>query len=163
MATSEMMVSMELDDLYSRTRVDLVRFATALVGPNDALDVVSEAVVTTLASGRLDRVDDVRAYWFRAVANRAASWHRSSSRRRRRDATSGVRNRAEVVEMTADRARELLSGLSPQQRAVVYLTYWHDWDPPTIAAALAVSEGTIRKQLARARAHLREVMNHERR
>jgi RNA polymerase sigma factor (sigma-70 family) len=156
-----MMASMELDDLYSRARVDLVRFATALVGPDDALDVVSEAVVTTLASGRLDGVDDVRAYWFRAVANRAASWNRSSGRRRRRDARSAALDRFSDVEVTADRARELLGGLSPQQRAVVYLTYWHDWDPATIAAALAVSEGTVRKQLARARAHLREVMNHE--
>jgi RNA polymerase sigma-70 factor (ECF subfamily) len=49
-------------------------------------------------------------------------------------------------------------GLSPQQRAVVYLTYWDDLTPAQVAVLLAVSEGTVRKQLARARVHLRRIL-----
>lgn len=45
-----------------------------------------------------------------------------------------------------------LAHLTPQQRAVIFLAYWEDLAPPQIAATLAVSEGTVRKQLARARA-----------
>lgn len=63
--------------------------------------------------------------------------------------------------MSALEGRELLQQLSGQQRVMVYLTYWHDWDPATIAATLDVGEGTVRKQLARARARLRVVMPHE--
>jgi len=48
--------------------------------------------------------------------------------------------------------------LSPQQRAVVFLTYWDDLDAATVANLLGVSEGTVRKQLGRARNKLREVL-----
>ena len=55
---------------------ELVRFATLLVGADDATDVVSEAVTASLARGSLGGVENVRAYWFRAVMNTAADWHR---------------------------------------------------------------------------------------
>ena len=51
-----------------------------------------------------------------------------------------------------------LAQLSPQQRAVVYFTYWDDLLPSQIAELLDVSEGTVRKQLARARDHLRRIL-----
>ena len=155
-----MMVAMDLDELFVRCRADLVRFATALVGPDDALDVVSEVVASTLAGGRLDRVDDVRGYWFRAVANRSMSWHRSAKRRRDREVRHGI-NSAVGDDLSAVEGRAVLDLLTGQQRVVIYLTYWHDWDPATIAATLNVGEGTVRKQLARARARLREVMPNE--
>jgi DNA-directed RNA polymerase specialized sigma24 family protein len=41
----------------------------------------------------------------------------------------------------------------------VFLTYWADQTPADIAEVLDVSEGTVRKQLARARARLREVLD----
>jgi DNA-directed RNA polymerase specialized sigma24 family protein len=132
-ATWWMMSSVDVEAEYSRNLHDLVRFATALVGPDDALDVVSEAVTSTLAGHKLSEVMDVRAYWFRAVANRSASWHRSGSRRRHRERAS-VTLATPVEAASADRARDLLSVLSAQQRVVVYLTYWHDWDPATISS-----------------------------
>lgn len=155
------MVLVDVDELFVRCRADLVRFATALVGPDDALDLVSDVVTSTLAGGRLDRIDDVRAYWFRSVANRSMSWHRSAQRRRRRDTRQALDRTEGREEMSALEGRELLQQLSGQQRVMVYLTYWHDWDPATIAATLDVGEGTVRKQLARARARLRVVMPHE--
>ena len=53
---------------------------------------------------------------------------------------------------------EAVSRLSPQQRAVVFLTYWNDLDVAGIAALLGVGEGTVRKQLDRGRSKLREVL-----
>ena len=55
-------------------------------------------------------------------------------------------------------AQRALANLSPQQRAVVYLTYWEDLTPAQIAELLEVSEGTVRKQLARAREQLRRIL-----
>jgi RNA polymerase sigma factor (sigma-70 family) len=49
--------------------------------------------------------------------------------------------------------------LSPQQRAVVFLTYWHDLDRATVAGMLAVSDGTVRRQLARAHRRLRKELD----
>lgn len=70
---------------YGRLAPELVRYASVLVGPHDAPDVVADAVVATLERGSLSAVADLRAYWFRAVTNTAVSLHRSSSRRIRRE------------------------------------------------------------------------------
>ncbi len=51
-----------------------------------------------------------------------------------------------------------MAALSPQQRAVVFLTYWEDLEARSVADLLGVSEGTVRKQLGRARIRLREVL-----
>lgn len=56
-------------------------------------------------------------------------------------------------------AHRALAALSEQQRAVVYLTYWDDQTPAQIAELLDVAEGTVRKQLARARDHLRRILD----
>ena len=48
-----------------------------------------------------------------------------------------------------------LDALSVQQRAVIYLTYWHDLSVDQVADALDVGDGTVRRQFARARARLR--------
>jgi len=42
-------------DLYARHAGELVRFATGLVGPSDAPDVVSEAMVRLIASAPTPR------------------------------------------------------------------------------------------------------------
>jgi RNA polymerase sigma factor (sigma-70 family) len=54
---------------------------------------------------------------------------------------------------------EAVLGLSPQQRACIYLTYWADLTPLLIAEQLGIGEGTVKRYLARARAKLREVLN----
>ncbi len=63
--------------------------------------------------------------------------------------------------VTEDAPEVLLSAfdeLSVQQRAVTYLTYWHDMSVAQVAEALGVSDGTVRRQLARARDRLRGVL-----
>ncbi len=152
-----MMVTVDVEAEYRAHVADLVRYATVLVGPHDANDVVNDAVTATIARNSLATVDDVRAYWFRAVTNTAADWHRSRFRRVAREARAADRSTTGEPR-TPDDARRMLAGLSIQQQAVVYLTYWHDWPIDRVAAALQVSDGTIRKQLARARQHLREVL-----
>jgi RNA polymerase sigma factor (sigma-70 family) len=156
-----MMTLVNVESEYRAHAADLVRYATVLVGPHDAADVVSEAVSATMARNSLATVDDVRAYWFRAVSNTAASWHRSAFRRRDREQRAAALTQPEEGQRTPTEARAILSSLSVQQRAVVYLTYWHDWTPDQIAQVLGVAEGTVRKQLARSRAHLREVLDHD--
>jgi len=63
----------------------------------------------------------------------------------------------ELPEIMPEVARAV-AHLSPQQRAVVFLTYWDDLDTSAVASLLGVSEGTVRKQLARARSQLRKVL-----
>ena len=49
--------------------------------------------------------------------------------------------------------------LSPRQRAVVYLTYWDDLDPMSVAEVLGISDGAVRRHLARARKSLRRLLD----
>jgi RNA polymerase sigma factor (sigma-70 family) len=155
-----MMVRVDVGAEYRRWGPELAHYASVLVGHDDAMDVVHEAVVGSLSSGRLDRVDDLRAYWIRSVTNRAASWHRSNGRRARREVRVARWPTADVHAdtITSERtgALEALSALTVQQRAVIYLTYWSDLDPARVAQLLGVSDGTVRKQLARGRELLRK-------
>jgi RNA polymerase sigma factor (sigma-70 family) len=54
---------------------------------------------------------------------------------------------------------EAMGGLSAQQRAAVVLSYWEDLTPSEVAERLGISEGSVRRHLARGRAKLREVLD----
>jgi RNA polymerase sigma-70 factor (ECF subfamily) len=147
-------------DTYRRHSAELMRYATVLVGPDDAADVVADAVLAAFAARSWRDVANRRAYLYRAVLNASASHHRSTLRRRRRETTV-----ASLAPTTADPpvpgvdAHRALGQLSEQQRAVVYLTYWEDQTPTQVAELLGVADGTVRKQLARARDHLRRILD----
>jgi RNA polymerase sigma-70 factor (ECF subfamily) len=156
------MTTMATDDAdtYRRHAGELIRYATVLVGPDDAPDVVADAVLAAFGSPRWRHVEDRRAYLYRAVLTRSMSHHRSSSRRRRREAVDASRAlRGRGNDESSIDAHRALAQLSEQQRAVTYLTYWEDLTPIQIAQLLDVSEGTVRKQLARAREHLRRLLD----
>jgi RNA polymerase sigma-70 factor (ECF subfamily) len=161
---SAMMMTMTPRDteLYREHADELIRYATVLVGPDDASDVVVDAVLAAFGSPGWRNVAHPRAYLFRTVLNTANSRHRSTARRRRREVVVGTRA-VVAPAMTDDTAIDVhraLATISPQQRAIVYLAYWEDLTAAQIAATLDISEGAVRKQLARARARLRKVIDH---
>ncbi|MFZ4718783.1 MAG: RNA polymerase sigma factor [Ilumatobacteraceae bacterium] len=149
----------ERDDaaLYRAHADELTRYATVLVGPDDAPDVVVDAVLAAFRSPGWAVVDNRRAYLYRAVFTRALSMRRSDARRTRREMVVATPEITVVQESSVD-AHRALAQLSAQQRAVVYLTYWDDLTPTQIAELLDVGEGTVRKQLARAREQLRRIL-----
>jgi RNA polymerase sigma-70 factor (ECF subfamily) len=156
------MMSVVDDDvaLYLRYADELTRYATALVGPHDAPDVVVDGVLAAFASAGWAGVQHRRAYLYRCVLHRAASVRRSDARRHRRELAAAGSALAQGEDPSID-AHRALARLSPQQRAVVYLTYWDDLAPAQIADLIDVSEGTVRKQLARAREHLRRILDEQ--
>jgi RNA polymerase sigma-70 factor (ECF subfamily) len=145
-------------EVYRRLAPELIRFATALVGRTDAGDVLSSAIVKALASPSWPTVSNHRAYLQRAVFNEAHAWLRRAAQRPGREARASVADRWELPALRPD-VRQAVAQLSVRQRAVIVLTYWADLDPPTIAERLGVSEGSVRRHLARARARLREVLD----
>ena len=160
--TRVMMTTMTPSDteLYRRHAEELIRYATVLVGPADAPDVVTDAVLSAFGSPGWRRVDHPRAYLYRSVLNTATSWKRSAGRRERREVVVAMRPpTSPAAPDGAIDVHRALAHLSPQQRAVVFLTYWEDLTPAQIATTLGLSEGSVRKQLARARAQLRKVID----
>jgi RNA polymerase sigma-70 factor (ECF subfamily) len=148
----------DIEEVYRANAEDLVRFATGLVGPSDARDVVSAAVLRVWRSGRLAGVDDPRRYLFRAVINEARMHHRSTLRRRAREARAVARDIGTSATEPRPEVLAAVARLSLRQRAVVALVYWHDLDEASVAAHLGISTGSVRKHLARAHARLRGVL-----
>jgi len=151
---------LSLEDAYRKWSGDLGRYATVLVGPADAADVVADAVLGVLRSTGWDQVVDQRAYLYKAVLNAARMRERSGIRRRAREerSTRGIEN----PELDTDvEAREWLDVLSVRQRGAIHLAYWEDLPVAEIAQILGIGEGTVRRHLARGRAKLRKVISHD--
>jgi RNA polymerase sigma-70 factor (ECF subfamily) len=150
----------EVAECYAKHADALTRFAATLVGPDHADDIVSAAVIGALHASTTDVVD-VRAYLYTSVTNAARKHWRSLDRRTRRERLVARSDMFEQREPDAALAATL-GQLSPQQRAVIHLTYWDDLSPAMVAARLSVSDGTVRRQLARARRRLKEVLDDDR-
>jgi RNA polymerase sigma factor (sigma-70 family) len=154
-----MSVDADDEEVYSKHADDLIRFATGLVGPSNASDVVQEAVLSCLSSPKWTHVIDKRSYLYRSVYNKAAEFQRTSNRRRLREQLTA---RWELMETPPEVRPEVLAAvfrLSMKQRAVIVLTYWEDLDPRSISRRMGISEGSVKRHLARGRSRLKEVLN----
>lgn len=145
-------------EVYRRHARELVRFATVLVGPDDAQDVVANAFVRCLASKRWRDMENPRAYLFRVVANEARNLRRSEARRRVRE-ESVPADPAMALPSFHPEVVEAIRRLSVRQRSVVYLAYWEDMTDRMIGEYLGIGAGSVRRHLGRARAKLREVLD----
>lgn len=136
---------------------ELTRYASLLVGPHDAPDIVANAFMR--ASRHIDdgTVDQPRAYLFRAVTNEAHDQRRRQANRWRRDLLAVATANVGGPETQVD-VRRAVAALSVRQRAVVYLAYWEDMSERSIAETLDLSLGSVRRHLIRARAHLRKAL-----
>ncbi len=144
--------------IYRDHATQLVRYATAIVGPTRAPDAVSDAMVGVLRRGGLEGATNPKAYMFRAVHNAAVDMLTSASRRTKRE------TRAHLLDIAApDNPTDLdllgtLADLSPRQRSVLWLAYWEDLTPAAIATVLDISEGSVRQHLNRARTAMRQAL-----
>jgi RNA polymerase sigma factor (sigma-70 family) len=143
--------------LYRQHAGELVRFAAMLVG-DDAEDVVASAFARCMSTDRWSGVENRRAYLFQAVTNEARTFQRSAARRQAREQRVTVDG---VVEIGVPQPEvwEAVESLSIRQRAVVYLTYWHDMSDVMVAELLGIGAGSVRRHLARAREKLRKVLH----
>lgn len=130
-----------------------MRYATVLVGPSDAADVVSSVITRLLRSRRLTDLEEPRSYLMRAVLNESLN---------RRKQVVGVPlgdyavepNRADPDVLAA------VVALPPQQRAAVYLTYWGDMTSDEAADLMGCRPATVRRYLHLARRTLEGVLQH---
>jgi len=144
-------------EIYEEVRSDLVRFASSLVGPVDAQDVVSTVVTRILARGGLSRLRDPRVYMMRGVRNECRTVHRRRQRdrgRRRRQSTQD----AQTSTVDSDLI-ELVRTLPEQQRTATFLVYWAGFTPSEASRILRVRPSTLRRYLFLARNTIREALN----
>lgn len=139
-----------------------MRFAASLVGPDQADDLVSEAVVSTLQRRSLASLDNPQSYLMRAVLNRARSSYQRSGREREllsrvAPADSTYESGYELV--VGDDVLRTVAGLPMQQRAAIYLVYWEDLEPAEAAELIGVRPATLRRYLHLARKKLRRYLD----
>ena len=109
------------EEIYRKNKDDLIRYASILVGPSQAEDVVSTVVLRILRRRSLEDLEEARAYLFRAVLNES----RTRMTRRRTvsqvddyHAGPGSDPRPEVL--------VAVMSLPVRQRAATFLVYWSD-------------------------------------
>lgn len=152
-------MGLTVEEAFRKFGPELLRHASVLVGPAHAEDVVSEAVVSALRRKSWSDVGNPAAYLHRSVLNSARMWHRSASRRTRREWTVFLRADSTAELLPRPDVISSIRELSPRQRSVIFFTYWQDKTPRQTAEILGLSEGSVKRHLARARANLREVLD----
>jgi RNA polymerase sigma-70 factor (sigma-E family) len=146
-----------LSTLFDAHYRNLCRLAYVLLGDAaQAEDVVQDAFLRTFTGfGRLRDRGRADAYLRRSVINLS----RSRLRRRTTEGrTNAAAHRGQRFEESSGRhdldLLEAVRGLPPRQRATVVLFYYADLPETEVAATLGCSVGTVKSQLAKARATL---------
>jgi len=147
----------QLSDAWRTYAPAAMRFATALVGPTDAHDVVTTAFLRVTRQPHWTSLEHLDRYLLRAVRNEAHNLYRDRQRRWQRDL------RAVIPAWNTDPTPDLdllraVAALSVQQRAVVFLAYWHDMTEAEIGETLDVARSSVHRTLARARVALRKAL-----
>ncbi len=142
------------------TGPELVAFARRLtLDHHRAEDLVQDVLARLgLSWSRLDGVQDLRAYAYKAVLNDFLSWRRRRSSGERPWAQPHPRTAAPAADAglaERDQLRGVLAGLPPVQRAVLVLRYYQDRPDAEIAALLGCRESTVRSHARRALTALR--------
>ena len=102
----------------------LLGYATILIGPSDANDIVVEAFMRAAPAVARGDVDHPRAWFIRAVTNQAHDLRRARRRRWKRDLAALTEAAATETNEFVD-VQRAVAALSLSQRAVVYLSLIH--------------------------------------
>jgi RNA polymerase sigma-70 factor (ECF subfamily) len=149
---------LDVDDaeIWLSCKDDLARYAAALVGPDDAEDVVSTVFLRVLDRRPLRDLDDARRYLFRAVLNE------SKTRVARRRAHVGLSDLPGSVPVDPQpEVLEAVLALPLGQRAATFLVYWADLSVAGTAELMGVRPGTVKRYLHLARAKLEGVLDEQ--
>jgi RNA polymerase sigma factor, sigma-70 family len=152
----------QIEAVYRRSVTRLRRVAAAIVGDREAALNAVQAGFSTAVRRRADYLGDgsLDAWAWRIVVNEARDVRArllaydgagpESETQNGGLATHGDGARSEILNALAE--------LSERQRLVVFLRYYADFDNPTIAHVLAISERTVSATLNQAHPLLQELL-----
>lgn len=150
-------------EIYQRVSRDLTRFATALVGPDDAADVVSTVVTRALGrSGGLVALRDPKTYLMTAVHNEATGLRRQRARRNTFPVADPSPNEQalERHDTATTTITSVVEALPTRQRAAAYLVFYQEHTPTEAAEIMGCRPGTVRRYIHLASEKLRETIDH---
>ena len=113
---------------------------------------------TYAAWSKVRDVDAAPGYARTVLVNTASSWFRKRSWRNERPTETSPTSADEPDPSDRPAWSSALALLPPRQRAVVVLRYYEDLSVAQAAAALGISEGTVKSQTSDALARLRTLL-----
>lgn len=154
--------------LVEAYQTQVYRLALRMCGESAADDVTQEAFLAAWRALPDFRGDCRFSTWlYRLTTNAGIDWLRREKRHRSTDDVTelelpddapSLQEQAEQSE-TQSAVRRALSRLSEEHRQVLLLRYMQELDYAEIAAALEISEGTVKSRISRAKAQLRELLD----
>ena len=144
-------------EVYEEIAPELMRYATALVGPDHAQDIVSTVVTRALnRSGGLVGLKKPKPFLMKSVLNESISFKRQRARRQ----TFPMARVPDVgvPDVDVGNLDEVVMALPMQQRAGAYLVFFLEYTPSEAAEMMGIRPGTLRRYLHLARKKLREAL-----
>lgn len=133
-----------------RHQAPLIRFASALIGPAQAPDVVQDTFLRLVAARREDVEDHLVGWLFTVCRNRALELRRSPARRVQpldegHEMMSNEPTAAELLEQRGEHARvmDLLSELPERHRELVAMRFAGGLSYKEIASATGLTETNV--------------------
>lgn len=141
------------ETIYRELKSDLIRYATVLVGPSDAEDVLSTVIARVYRSRRtLADLESPRPYLMKSV------FHEAMDRRKQKRILPLVDQAVEPAAARPD-VFDAVVGLPVQQRAAIYLSYWVGMNSDEAAQHMGCRPATVRRYLHLARRKLEAVLD----
>lgn len=128
-----------------------------MVGHSDAEEIVQDTFAAAMSQDRFFETVETPAAWLRTVLVRRAISHL----RQRSLVARLLPHLAQRTDTASESRLDLetaLQRLSPKQRAVVVLRYYHGLDYRDISANLGIPDSSLGPLLTRAKAILREAL-----
>lgn len=162
MNKAERLSAEELVSRYSKT---VYRIALSRLGnPAEAEDITQNVLIKYINADKTFEDEDHRRKWIiRVTVNEINTLVRSAHKRYTTEldeAENVACAPPDSSDETAD-IREAVARLPEKYRVPVHLFYYEDLSVKDIAAAMSVSEGTVKSLLSRARAKLREMLEEQ--
>jgi RNA polymerase sigma factor (sigma-70 family) len=145
------------ESFYRTKWHDAARWGAALCGNVHRGEEAAQEAFLRIAP-RFTGLANPEAYLRRTLINIVHDAHRSASRRdqrERRAASLTVVPDPDAASFPDPDLFAALEALPDQQRSVLVLRYWADWDEAAIADALGCRPATVRSHARRGLAHLR--------
>jgi RNA polymerase sigma factor (sigma-70 family) len=142
------------EDFYRRSWRDAARWATALTGDTATGEEIAQDAFVAI-SRRFEQLSNPAGYLRVTIVNLSRSAMRSNSRRSLREQRAASPESMTLHLVDSDLLASL-ERLTYEQRAVLVLRYWADWDEAAIAEALGCKPGTVRSHARRAFVLLRK-------
>ncbi|MFI5732515.1 SigE family RNA polymerase sigma factor [Kribbella sp. NPDC051587] len=154
------------DELVRATEHRLVRLGLMLTGNLHSAEDLTQTVLARAHRhwGRISGLEHPEAYLRKMLVNEFLSWRRILKNREVPLAEPIDRPSDEDIgsrQALKDATWRLLTKLPRQQRAVLVLRYYEDLPDDEIAAVLGIAVGTVRSNISRALANLRDHLSTE--